>query len=175
MPAKLPALRELPGEDRTFGGNKLYVDLVPATSWAQNVRTMVSARHWDRLKDLSRNRTDRTCELCSRTPARLDTHERWSYRNNHGLYVQKLERILCLCSLCHLSTHFGYAQIRGKGAIAARHLRELNAWTNDELAEHVRSAFALWHERNQHTWTLDLSILAAADIPFKDEYTVKRP
>jgi hypothetical protein len=39
---------ELIGEDREFGGNTLFIDLVPSTCWFSNVRSCIHPKDWDR-------------------------------------------------------------------------------------------------------------------------------
>ena len=39
----------LPGEDRSFGGNSYYVDLVPLRAWFANLRAAIPASQWKEL------------------------------------------------------------------------------------------------------------------------------
>ena len=121
----------LPGEDRSLGSG-LFVDLVPSTCWFTNVRSCVDARDWERLRRMVTRRAQRRCEICGapedRTVRRwLEAHERWVYDERSR--VQTLRRLICLCTDCHTVTHFGYAQVRGLGARALAHLREVTGMT----------------------------------------------
>jgi hypothetical protein len=163
----------LPGEDRTFGGKTLYVDLVPSSSWANNVRTAISARDWKRIRTLSNTRAHHTCELCRARPDRLETHERWSYSEPlsgaHG--IQRLERIICLCAPCHLATHFGFASVSGRRELALQQLASVNRWDDAQVWDHIDRATAIWEERNALRWQLDLSIITDAGIALTRDLT----
>lgn len=55
----------LVGEDRQFGGNMLYKDLIPSTTWFNNVRSCVSQSSWDKLRKQVYERVDYKCECCN--------------------------------------------------------------------------------------------------------------
>lgn len=165
--AALPDVPDLlPGEDRSFGSG-LFVDLVPSSCWFTNVRTCVSQKDWERLRRTITRRAGHVCEACGagedRTVRRwLEAHERWAYDQHHG--VQVLTRLICLCSDCHLVTHFGYANVTGRTDQAFEHLRAVTGMTATQARRHVDAAFDLWQTRSLHTWTLDLSMLTNAGV-----------
>lgn len=155
-----PALL-FPNEDRTFGGNALYVDLIPRSCWFTNVRSCVRAEDWDTIRRVVYGRCGHRCEVCGVT-GRVAAHERWAYDETRA--VQILRRLICLCGDCHLATHMGLAQLRGLGDVAAVHLQRVNTWTAEQTENHIVWAFALWRSRNAIDWTLDLSMLTDAGI-----------
>lgn len=53
------------GEDRNYGGNELYIDLIPTTCWFKNVRNYVHPKDWDRLRNYVYNRVNNVCEICN--------------------------------------------------------------------------------------------------------------
>ena len=55
---------ELVGEDRYYGGNVLYKDLIPSTTWFNNVRSSISSNSWDKLRHKIYERVDYKCECC---------------------------------------------------------------------------------------------------------------
>ena len=55
----------LTGEDRSYGGNELFIDLIPTTCWFQNVRYCVDPSDWDRLRNHIYNRVNNICEICN--------------------------------------------------------------------------------------------------------------
>ncbi len=159
--SQLPEL--LPGEDRTFGSG-LFVDLIPRSCWFTNVRTCVDARDWDRLRRMVYARAGHCCEACGvdkDQTRQLEAHERWEYRADS---VQALRRLVCLCADCHIATHFGFAARRGRGAAAAQHLQRVNGWSPGQTKTHIGEAFAVWKERSERNWTLDLGILTTAGV-----------
>lgn len=164
--AKPPLPDLLPGEDRTFGQG-LFVDLVPASCWFTNVRSCVAAADWERLRRMVLNRAEQRCEICatSSDPSVkrwLEVHERWAY--DAATHVQSLRRLICLCTDCHTTTHFGFAQLRGLDGQAFEHLVEVTEMDETEAGHEIDAAFTLWQQRSQYDWELDLSILTATDI-----------
>lgn len=167
--AEVPQL--LPGEDRSLGAG-LFVDLVPQTCWFTNVRSCVAVKDWERLRRMVVGRADDRCEACGRGADRqqqrwLEVHERWSY--DDARRIQRLGRLICLCTDCHTVTHFGLAQLKGLEQRALHHLTTVTGLTAPQARAHVAEAFQLWRQRSQVTWTLDLSILTDAGV------TLNRP
>lgn len=164
----LPPLPELlPGEDRTFGGNGLFVDMVPSSCWFTNIRSCVDKRDWERLRRMVTSRAGNRCEVCGAGPDRtkeiwMETHERWSY--DPAQRIQTLRRLICLCTSCHRATHYGFAQIKGLEAEAFAHLMKINNWNKTVAKVHVESAIQTWRSRCMSTWSLDLSILTGAGV-----------
>lgn len=163
-----PPLPEiLPGEDRSFGGANLFVDLIPDSCWFTNVRSCVDKRDWDRLRKMIYRRADRKCEICGTgrdfdAAVWLEAHERWNY--DHATQVQRLVRLICLCTPCHEATHFGLAEINGHRDHALYQLIAVNGWSHQHAEQHIRDAFSEWRRRSALDWHLDLTILTAADI-----------
>lgn len=175
LAAWAPLPDRLPGEDREFGSG-LFVDLVPSSCWLTNVRSAVSPGDWERLRKMVYRRAGHRCEACGagKNPdARrwLEAHERWRYlrETTSGRLIQKLTRIVCLCTPCHQTTHFGHAQIIGQEQDCLEHLCHVNDWTPAQAWEHIDAAFGRWQRRSEHLWELDLSILTDVGV------TVTRP
>jgi len=53
------------GEDRNFGGNILYIDMIPYNCHG-NVRSNVSEEEWEAIKYTVRDRSNFVCELCGK-------------------------------------------------------------------------------------------------------------
>jgi hypothetical protein len=162
--------RPLPGEDRTFGTG-LFIDPVPTSCWFTNARSCISSRDWERLRRMVTARAEHRCEACGAGADRdagrwLEVHERWEYLLNKddGVGTQVLRRLICLCTSCHTSTHFGLAQLRGRADEAFAHLCAVTGMSTAEAEAHLDASRATWLARNQRTWTLDLRILTSAGI-----------
>ena len=173
---RLPDL--LPGEDRTFGGDTLFVDLIPETSWFRNVRAVVDPRDWDRLRQMVYRRAGSRCETCGAEGDKaagiyLEAHERFDYDGIRG--IQTLRRLICLCTACHTTTHIGLAGLRGLGAAAEAHLRQVTGMTQAQADDHIETAFALWNMRNHVEWVLNLSIITAAGILLSGQEPAEEP
>jgi hypothetical protein len=164
-PAALPAV--LPGEDRTYGSG-LFVDLIPRTSWFRNVRDAVDPADWDRLRRMVYRRAGLRCEACGARRVQLEAHERFAYDARAG--VQRLVRLICLCSACHGVTHFGHTRLRGDAAAQAaiNHLQTVTGMDAGETERHIRDAFDLWTRRSQSPWRVDLAVIAAAGIRLRE-------
>lgn len=161
------AIVELIGEDRNFGGNILFVDLIPQSCWFTNVRKCVDFLDWDRLRKFVYERSNYQCECCQ-TKAPLDAHERWHFDEDKK--VQKLMRIIALCKPCHEVTHIGLAQIKGRGEIATQHLMQVTGMSQLNVQIHIKEAFDLWMKRNKFQWELNLSIITNSGIKLAQEF-----
>lgn len=178
MRPPLPEL--LPGEDRTFGSG-LFVDLIPRGAWFTNVRTCVVPSDWGRIRHMVYARAENRCEACGRRPARkpgdwIEAHERWRYlassapdKDGRTHFVQRLTRLIALCTRCHQVTHFGRAEVTGRRDQALAHLMRVTGMDREAAEAHVQVAFEVWTELSRRTWELDLSMLTDAGV------TVKQP
>jgi hypothetical protein len=163
---------ELIGEDRMFGGNELFVDLIPRTCWGKNVRSCIHPRDWNRVRKFIYERVNYICECCGintlTNNVQLDAHERWLYDND--TYTQKLVRVVALCGVCHETTHIGLAGIKGKRDEAEKHLQNIRKFTEKELKKHIKDAFELWAYRNKFDWKLDISLIENSGIMLSDDF-----
>ena len=167
---KPPIPEKLFGEHRGFGSG-LFVDLVPRSAWFTNLRSCVSKTDWQRIHDMVVQRAGNRCEICGSSPDPeqrlwMEAHERWEYDN--VLRTQTLRRLICLCTRCHLATHFGYAKTQGRERQAMAHLMGVNRWNAEQAAAHVNSAFDLWRKRSSVEWHLDLSMLLGAEVEVRE-------
>lgn len=156
-------LLSIPGEDRTFGGNDLFVDLIPRSCWFTNARSNIAPDDWKRVQHLVRTRVNGKCECCDSPGA--DVHERWEYTDyEKEKCTQTLRRLIFLCKECHMSTHMGLAQIRGQEDEALSHIMNVRKCSMTEAINMKADAFAQWRERNKTNWELNLDILHNAGI-----------
>lgn len=151
---------------QVFGGKvyegKLLVELVPSTSWGDNLRSRLPRKVWDRLRREQYAQANRTCEVCDNRVRRLECHERWHY--NDQTFVQTLLGLEALCFQCHRVRHLGFAFTQGKQLDALIWLTVVNDWLPEDLREYVDGVFDEHAKRSQHPWTLDLSWLATVGV-----------
>jgi len=151
------------GEDRNFGGSVLYVDLVPSSCWFTNVRYCVRPEDWDKIRKIVYSRVRYTCECCKinciENKLPIEAHERWDY--DYTTMTQKLVRLIGLCKDCHSTTHYGFSRMNGLEEKIKSHLMKIRNFNLEELREHVDIAYAVWIERNQYDWNLDLSLITS--------------
>jgi hypothetical protein len=127
--------------------------------WLNNVRAVVTKKQWDYLKSQVSSKAYNLCEICGGVGPKhpVECHEIWAFDNKN--LVQKLEGMIALCPSCHMVKHFGFAEVRGKRAIALRHLMSVNKLTLNKAEEYVAQAFKVWAERSKKNWTLDITHL----------------
>ena len=159
------------GEDRDFGGDELFIDLVPRSCWFTNVRYCIDRNDWDTLRHKVYKRVKNICECCGKKARKgksLEAHERWSYKDG----IQKLERVVALCTLCHQVTHYGHSKSLVDEEVLREHLKRVRRFDDNECDRHIQEAYHLVAERNLADWDLDLSLIT--DNGFKLLRTVRK-
>lgn len=138
---------------------KLTIELIPKTSFFNNVRGILSKREWEIIRQETLLKANNICEICGGVSANrsLDCHEVWLFDDvNH---IQKLVKIIALCTKCHEVKHMGKAQIDGHFARAIKHFMEINNLSKLATDDLIVEAFDTWHKRSYHDWKLDITIL----------------
>jgi len=153
------------GENRSFGSNELYVDLVPKECWFTNARFCIDACDWDRVFDHVTSRVSYTCECCE-----VDMKDNWSEMKINARWsfdevtkIQKLMRLVAVCNKCHKST---YMSKKDKVESSA-HLSTVRGFSAIETTKHIQEAFAMWGKRNCIKWTLDTTLLTDNGIKLR--------
>ena len=143
---------------------RLEIELVPATCWFSNVRSAVTKKRWDKIKQQVSTQAWDTCRICGGVGPKhpVECHEIWSYDDINQ--IQKLLGMLALCPDCHRVKHFGLAQVQGKEEVALQHLMKVNELSRKQAEQYVQAAFARWAERSIKKWTLDISYLSEYGI-----------
>lgn len=147
---------------------ELYVELVPSSSWGQNLRKVLSRADWDKLRRRSYRAAGFLCEICGGKGRRhpIECHEVWAY-DDEG-HIQTLVRLEALCPACHEVKHFGRAEATGKGQRALLHLQRVNGWTHEQAIDHLKAAFGSWEWRSSKRWTLNLTWLEQQGVVLPD-------
>lgn len=157
-----PYAKALPGEDRAFGGNAFYVDTVPESSWFQNVRSQTTPQEWRQISTYVRQRAGGACEICG-SDLLLEAHERWSL--DRATKTQKLARLVCVCKLCHLGTHWGLTGNLGLNETVEKHVLSITGWTKQEFRAHLTSRKPV---ATDASWKLDISMIEAVVKQLQD-------
>lgn len=150
---------EIKGEDRDYGGNNLYIDMIPKTSYFKNVRSLFTESDWNLIRHHIYERTGNRCECCGCKRGKyLEAHERWifDYENK----TQKLIRIIALCRLCHQTTHYGHSRVFKDIKKINEHLMKVRGFSEEELKNHIKDAYEIWKDRNKINWNIDVSIIS---------------
>jgi hypothetical protein len=146
----------LVGEDRTYGGDQLFVDLLPKDSSITLKRTLEDSEY-SKLRNIVVKRVAYKCEICnteciSKDNKYLQLCERYSYSMEKK--VQKLERIVAMCKEC-----FQTVRLLDKG-IALTRLIEINQTDKEDAKQHIFDAYEIWKVRSNIKWNVDLSIVS---------------
>jgi 5-methylcytosine-specific restriction endonuclease McrA len=142
-----------------FSDAPLIVELVPATAWCKNLRSVLSTADWDRLRKDTYRRAAYRCEICGEQgPTHpVECHERWQYDDSRRL--QRLLGLVALCPGCHHVKHLGRSYVTGDADAALTRLARINGWTAAQVATYVDLVFSIWSLRSDVEWRLDLSWL----------------
>lgn len=141
---------------------RLTLDVIPSTCHFSNLRTHMEPIYWDRIRRKVYRRARYVCEICGGVGDEhpVEAHEKWSYETaEQGLGYQTLEAIEALCPACHEVKHYGLAQVRGRDRQARGHLARVNAWSPEEVREHIQREQELFVTRYQAVWDLDVSLI----------------
>lgn len=142
----------------------LILELVPSTSFFNNVRSAVSRAQWDTIRKRVYSAAYDTCEICGEIGPRhpVECHEIWNYDDKRK--IQKLTGMIALCPACHTVKHFGLAQVQNKEKQAIKHFMKVNKLTRTQTDAYLKRAFTIWAERSQYQWTIDISHLKTYGI-----------
>jgi hypothetical protein len=144
-------------------GLRLTIELVPSTSWGDNMRAVVSRRTWDQIRMAAYRASGYRCAICG-GHGQLSCHERWAYDDQTA--TQTLLGFLALCTMCHWVKHIGRAgQLARAGQLdyeaVVQHFMAVNDCTYKTFEEHRTQAFDVWRRRSAHPWMVDLGPYAA--------------
>lgn len=136
---------------------ELNIELVPKTSWWNNLRKVLPKAEWDRIRRKAYSYYGHRCGICG-AHARLNCHEIWSYDDDN--HVQKLEGFIALCDMCHHVKHIGLAGIlSNEGKLdyekVIEHFMKVNNCSRETFLEHRKEAFNVWASRSSHDWKID--------------------
>ena len=140
---------------------RLYFELVPRSSWCDNVRSKFTRAEWDRLRKQIYADYQHRCGICG-AKGRLAAHEIWDY--DEQSHIQKLTGMIALCDLCHHVKHIGFAEVlASQGKLNLKrvidHYCKINQCSLQDFDAQLEEAFRVWNQRSQHQWQVDISFL----------------
>jgi hypothetical protein len=158
------------GENRRFGGNELYVDILPKGSNI-SLRRLLNDNDFGRLRNLLVKRVAYRCECCgeeciSSEQKYLEVCEMFSF--NFNTHVQNLERLIALCKNCYKTT-----RLLDKG-VALEHLMNINGLDREDAKQHIYEAFDTWKTRSEIKWNVDLSIITNSGLQLSSSNSKKK-
>lgn len=138
---------------------KLEIELVPKTSWFNNLRKFLSKKDWETIKTLTFKTTNYRCEICGGKGPKhpVECHEVWDY--DDVSHIQTFIRTIALCPACHRAKHLGFQATLGERNFQStlNHIKKVNNMTDDELESYVSKIFTQHQERSQHQWSINLN------------------
>ncbi len=143
---------------------RLAVEMVPRTCFFSNLRSNLSKKDWEKLRQWSIQKAEFRCEICGSDNygRSLECHEIWEYAEES--HIQYLRGLTALCRECHRAKHMALAREMGWEEAAIRHLMRINHWTRAKVDEYLLEAFDLFEARSQVSWQLDISWLTDFDV-----------
>lgn len=138
---------------------KLDVELVPKTSWYNNVRSEVSKSQWDLIRKKCYAAANHKCEVCGGVGKRhpVECHEIWEFKDD--THEQTLIGLIALCPSCHQAKHAGLAQVRGLLGAVISHMSKVNKLSKSETEQLLVRAFNEYHMRSKYEWKVDVSYI----------------
>lgn len=139
-------------------GPVLLPDMLPESSWQDNLRTRLTDKEWDRLRRFCYMAAGNTCVACgSRGEPHVEAHEVWRF--DIKTKIQTLRGLNCFCPTCHKSKHVGYAnRMRMLPQVYGR-LMWLNDWDEKRLKKELSGVLDRQAELSAVEWNLDLRFL----------------
>lgn len=137
----------------------LKIELVPASSFYNNLRALLTKAQWDVLRKKAYKLANYKCEICGGIGKKhpVECHEKWDYDDIS--HIQKLVGLHALCPSCHEVKHLGFAALNNKMDKAIKHFVKVNQVTQAEANSYVQNVFEIWEQRSKYEWQLDLSWL----------------
>ncbi len=138
---------------------KLAIELVPKTSWYNNLRNKMSSDNWNFIRERTYDSYGNKCGICDAKNTRLECHEIWEYDDEN--HIQTLKGFIALCQMCHHVKHIGLAGIladEGKLDYDAviEHFIRVNGCDKKDFLNHREKAYEIWEKRSKYNWTIDL-------------------
>lgn len=137
---------------------KLTIELVPATSFYNNVRSEVSKSVWDKIRKKQYSIANHVCQICGDTGKNqgyrhaVECHEVWQY--NDETLIQELKGFIALCPRCHKVKHPGLAELRGEKEIVVSQLMKVNGMSRKQANEYIKDSFVEWNKRSQYEYDI---------------------
>lgn len=136
---------------------RLAMLFVPHSCRNINLHRKLAAAQWRRLSKETCLRANGRCEICGCPYPRLDCHEAWDYDDFR--HVQRLDRLMAVCFLCHRAIHFNTSYLWTETAWnnVVNHFKAVNQVDGATMFKHQEAAEWLYNKRYETgcVWTVD--------------------
>jgi len=139
----------------------LIPDLIPKTSWFNNLRSVLSQEEWDIIRKAAYRKAGYRCEICGGVGKQwpVECHEVWEWDDTAEPGIQSLIGVQALCPMCHKVKHFGRSEQYDPQFRAERiiWIANVNDWNFITAKAAVSGCFQQWQERSRKKWLIDYS------------------
>lgn len=138
---------------------KLTIELIPSSSWNNNLRTLLGKEKWSELRKKVLSAWGEKCAICGKVSKRLDCHEVWEFDEKTA--SQNLIDIIPLCRMCHSVKHIGLSELQAAQGtknfdrLIAHYLR-VNDCTQIDFKKDKAEAYKQFEKRSKISWKLAL-------------------
>lgn len=153
----------------------LLGDMIPSSSWGSSLANLLTKTSWDELRATTFIQYGNRCEICG-SSSDLECHEYWEYHEPiiEGHFgIQRLVRLMALCSDCHDVHHLGLMNVQGRLKWALDRLGAINRWTESEIKDYYRFVGGRFERRSEYPWALDLSIIGDTLLRVKGSWKLQ--
>ena len=146
------------GQGITNMNYKLTFQFVPDGCWCSNLRTILTKRQWDFIRNDAKERSNYRCAICGAKVSRLEGHEVWDYDEVKG--IQILKDVIAVCKDCHSAIHYSRTSLKGDVVRAEEQFMKVNNCSYVEMRKRLGEAVLEHKRRNEiNEWSLDLTWL----------------
>ncbi len=146
----------------------MQIEPIPSTSWGSTLANLLTKTAWDRLRLRATHHFAHLCQICGEgSHNAIEVHELWTYEMPKRRWdpgVQRLVGLLSVCGRCHRCFHPGFASLMGRGAEAVERIGLVNRWTRAETEDYLEWASAVWRQRSEVPWSLDLGFIDGEEL-----------
>lgn len=137
----------------------LKVNLVPKPLWNKSLAHLLP--NWNEVRD--KVCACGCCAICdTKAPSsKLHAHEVWKYNDDNK--TVDLKDIIPVCENCHMTLHFGKANVDGKKKEALEWYCKVNGTTKQVAKHEILSAFEWWRIRSEYSWHFNPGISAKVE------------
>ena len=152
---------------------RLAMSFVPYPTKNINLHRRLTPYRWRKLSKETYAKAGGVCEICATAYPRLECHEDWEFDDFRG--IQRLKRLMAICTLCHRSIHYnGWYRWPGDAILRVRdHFLAINGVDVDAMSAHIDVAEKVYKTRSDCTdeWFVDFgeytTVLSTYPILYK--------
>lgn len=145
---------------------KLAIELLPNSSWNNNLRNLMRKDEWDKLRRKVYKLYKNRCGTCS-ARGKLHCHEIWKFDDQN--LTQTLTGFVALCELCHATKHIGFAKIQAdRGEFAweklVDHYCKVNKCNKSDFQNDYKKALNKFINRSKFEWEVKIGNYKLSEI-----------